>query len=195
MRTMTLAVLLVAGLGGCSATAVLPDPRQVDSPRVVYVVEHGRHTSLVLTDAEDSMLRFVYGDWRWYAQRQMGLVPAFRTLFVPTQGALGRQVIPAPSSAEQIRAHSSVTFDQIHILNAAATSVDALIDHLESRFDAARDTLIYNDDYRLEFVHDPKPYTLRGNSNHVVAEWLEALQIEVRGDPVFGNWRFPSMSR
>ncbi len=195
MRTMPSAVLLVACLGGCSATALIPDPQQVDTPRAVYVVEHGRHTSLVLTDADDSMLRFVYGDWRWYAQRQTGFAQVFRTLFAPTQGALGRQVIPAPSSAEQIRAHSSVTIDEIHRLIASATKVDALIDHLESRFDAARDTLIRNDDYRLEFVHDPKSYTLGGNSNHMVAEWLEALQIEVRGDPVLGNWRFVSTSR
>lgn len=194
-RRIALVAMLVTGVYGCSATAVFPHPEDIDTPRAVYVVEHGWHTSLVLTGADDAMLRFVYGDWRWYAQRRTGFWRAIGTLFAPTQGALGRQAMPAPSSPEEIRARSRVTIDEIHSMRVAAIKVDALIERLESRFDAARDTLIYNDAYGLEFVHDPSAYTLGKNSNHVVAEWLEALDIEIRGNPVYGNWRFQPESR
>ncbi|MCC5870228.1 MAG: DUF2459 domain-containing protein [Gammaproteobacteria bacterium] len=192
---MPLAVLLIASLCGCSATVVLPDPQDIETPRTVYVIEHGWHTSLVLTDADDAMLRFVYGDWHWYAQRRTGFWRAFGTLFSPTQGALGRQAMPAPSSPEAIRAHSRVAIDEIHSLTVAAMHVDALIERLESRFAATQDTLIYNEAYGLEFVQDPKAYTLGDNSNHVVTEWLEALDVEIRGSPIYGNWRFQSESR
>lgn len=194
-RRIALVAMLVTGVYGCSATAVLPHPEDIDTPRSVYVVEHGWHTSLVLTDADDAMLRFVYGDWRWYAQRRTGFWRAFSTLFSPTQGALGRQAMSAPSSPEAIRTQSRVTIDEIHSLSVSAIKVDALIARLESRFDAARDTLIRNETYDLEFVHDPKAYTLGENSNHVVAEWLEALDIEIRGNPVYGHWRFQPESR
>lgn len=193
-RRIALVAMLVTGVYGCSATAVLPHPEDIDTTRAVYVVEHGWHTSLVLTDTDDAMLRFVYGDWRWYALRRTGVWRAISALFSPTQGALGRQTMSAPSSPEAIRAHSRVTIDEIHSLSVAAIKVDALLARLESRFDAAGDTLIYNEAYDLAFVHDPKAYTLGDNSNHVVAEWLEALDIEIRGNPVYGNWRFQRQS-
>ena len=136
------------------------------------------------------MLRFVYGDWRWYAERETGFLRAFPTLFARTQGALGRQALPPPPEAATIRANARVTIDEIHLLAVDARSVDALIQTLERRFDSARETLRYSEPYDLEFVHDPKPYTLGDNSNHVVADWLRSLGVEVRGNPWLGRWRF-----
>jgi len=181
---------IVMGLWACSVSVVVPEAATIAVPRPLFLLEHGRHTSLVLTRSDGAMLRFAYGDWRWYAQNDTGLRQAIPVLFLHTQAALGRQALPAPALAETIRVHSHVQIAHIHRLYASAPRVDALIERLESRFDATRDTLIRSQLYGLEFVYDPEPYRVSYNSNHAVAGWLGELGIEVRGNPIAGRWRF-----
>lgn len=174
-------------LAACSATVTVPEPHADDRP--VFLVEHGRHTSLVLTRADDSMVRYVYGDWRWYALNDTGFLRAFPTLLWRTQGALGRQRLPSPPEAATIHQRSRVVIEAVHPLQAPAEKVDALLQRLDERFDAARDTLHHSALYDLDFVHDPRGYLFWSNSNHIIAEWLDALDIPVRGSPAIGNWR------
>jgi hypothetical protein len=188
-RRVLWVVCMVVSLCACSASVTAPDVATLVGPRAVFLLEHGRHSSLVLTRDDGTMVRFAYGDWRWYAQNETGVVRAIPVLFLPTQAALGRQFLPAPGQAATVMAYSRVGIEHIHPLYAASVDVDALIADLEARFDAARHTLMRSDIYGLDFVYDPEPYRLGHNSNHVVANWLERLAIEIRGSPLLGNWR------
>lgn len=179
----------LALLTGCAGTVNVPDAAELDDPRPVFLLDHGHHSSLVVTRADDSMVRYVYGDWRWYAMRETGFLRSFPTLFASTQAALGRRELDGPPEADSLRGRIRVVIDQLYGLSAPAERIDSLIERLDQRFDAAADTRMYNQDYDLEFVHDPKPYTLGSNSNHVIAAWLEELGIDVSGNPMFGRWR------
>lgn len=183
------AVMAVALLSACAGTVVVPDPGEVEAPRPVFLLDHGRHTSLVLTRADESMIRYLYGDWRWYALQDTGLCRAFPTLFAETQATLGRRELRGPPEESSIRRQVPVTIRRVHEMPAPADRIDSLAFRLDKRFRAAIETLHYNADYDLEFVHDPKPYTLGDNSNHVVANWLRQLDFEVTGNPIFGCWR------
>lgn len=184
----TTVLLIAAGLlGGCAATiSVPPAPAE---PRPVYVVDHGRHSSLVLVRGDHSLVRYAYGEWRWYAKQDTGFWRAFPTLFARTTAALGRRELAGPPTEENIRRRIPVVIDAIYALPGEPARVDALSADLDALFEARRDTLHYNAVYDLEFVVHPEPYTLGHNSNHVVAGWLRQLAIEVRGSPMMGTWR------
>jgi len=185
----TLLVLMALVLAGCTATVKFPAPGAVDAPRPVFLVEHGWHTSLVLTREDESMVRYVYGDWRWYAEQETGALRVLPTLFARTQGALGRASLESPASERALRAQTRVVIDDVHAFEASASRVEALLERLDARFVAARDTRQHSAAYGLDFVHDDKPYTLWDNSNHVVVEWLRELDVEVTGNPLYGRWR------
>ena len=52
-------LLLVVLLGGCTTTVVVPPaPEQ---PRAVFLLDHGRHATLVLETAEGGLVRYAYG--------------------------------------------------------------------------------------------------------------------------------------
>lgn len=185
---------IVSGVGlalltGCAGTVNVPDAAELDDPRPVFLLDHGYHTSLVVSRGDGSMVRYVYGDWRWYARRKTGFLRSFPTLFASTQAALGRRELDGPPQADSLSDRIRVVIDQLYSLSAPAERIDSLIERLDQRFDAAADTRIYNQGYDLEFVHDPRPYTLGDNSNHVIAAWMEELGIDVSGNPMFGRWR------
>ncbi|MCC5793181.1 MAG: hypothetical protein JJT85_00410 [Chromatiales bacterium] len=190
MSRNLLLLLIVTACWGCSATITLPDEQAIEVPRPVFLVEHGWHTSLVLTDEQGGMVRYVYGDWRWYAEVDTGFLRVFPTLLWSTQGALGRQLMSPPATPEGIRAQSRVGITSIQPMSAPAERVDSLIERLAQRFAAAVDTQVYSPLYGLEFVHDQTPYWLGRNSNHRLVDWLRDLDVEVRGNPTLGRWRF-----
>lgn len=182
-----LSILLACS--GCAATVTPGEIPGHVAPRSVFLLDHGRHPSLALSRDDGSLVRYVYGDWRWYAKRETGFFRIFPTLFAETQAALGRRILPGPPEAEVIRRQLRVEVKRIHPITAPAGLVDHLLTDLETRFDSARDTLIYNPVYDLEFVHHSRPYRLSYNSNHAAADWLEELGMEVRGHPTIGFWR------
>lgn len=189
-RSRLLLLVLAAALlaVGCAGTITRPDIDPALDTRPVYLLDHGRHTSLVLTRADHSLIRYLYGDWRWYAKRETGFLRAFPTLFSRTQAALGRQELHGPPGPNVIRHQVPVAIREIHEFQAEANRIDALEAQLDARFQSAIDTLHYNETYDLEFVHDPNPYTFRENSNHVVANWLRELDFTVTGNPIIGRW-------
>lgn len=174
-------------LAACAAT-VRPPP-EPDAPRAVFLLDHGRHTSLVLARDDDGLVRYVYGEWRWYAEMDTGFLRTFPVLFKHTPAALGRRELAGPPEPDQVRAQIKVVIRELHDFQAEADRVDALIGDLDAQFDAHRETLHYNSVYDLEFVHHPIPYRLGHNSNHLAGQWLKQLGFEIRGNPVFGRWR------
>ncbi len=183
------AILLIIVFTGCAGKLTRPDTESLEQPRPVFLLDHGRHSSLVLTREDQSMVRYLYGEWRWYALQETGPLRAFPTLFAPTRAALGRRELAGPPDARVIRRQIPVVIDTLHELPVEATRVDRLIQELDERFEAARETRHENRAYDLEFVHHPKDYTVFDNSNHVVAEWLRELGLEVSGNPMWGTWR------
>ncbi len=94
-RCPALAVAAPLWLSGCGAT-VYPPP-DVAAPSQVGVLDHGQHSSLIL-QIPDGMVRYSYGDWKWYALRQTGPAEGIAALFWPTQAGLGRKQLPGPFS-------------------------------------------------------------------------------------------------
>ena len=174
-------------LAACSATIVPPDAPI--SPVTVVVLDHGRHSSLVLPDTSDGAIRYSYGDWDYYVLRRTDLGTGARALFEPTPAALGRERLPVPPESAQLPALLKVPVVQRFPVDVERARASALREDLEDRFRSALDTKVYSPWFGLEFVRDPRPYTLTHNSNRVVAEWLAALGCEIRGRPVLSSWR------
>jgi hypothetical protein len=182
-------VLTSLALAGCGGTVMHPGLDTANGVRPVFLLEHGRHSSLVLTRADGSMVRYVYGDWHWYAKGETGMRRAVPTLFAATGSALGRQALTAPATETSIRRQVPMAIRNIHRLAAPAERIDGLDQRLQQSFEDLQEQSHYNAAYDLEFVPGQRPYTLFANSNHVVADWLRELGIDVRGNPVFGTWQ------
>lgn len=185
-RVLVLCMLLPL-LGGC--TAVVRAPSEATSPRTVQLLQHARHTSLLLTAADQTRLRYAYGDWAWYVEGDEGLMSGARALFIPSPAGLGRRVIGPAQPGETIGQQVGVAVDSTYRFTVEATRVDALIDSLEREFHASAATPRFNVGRGLTFVPHPRPYTFVNNSNHMVAEWLRALGFEVKGNPALGFWQ------
>ena len=184
-----LLLLSVLLLSGCAGVVTRPAPEAVADTRPVFLLDHGRHASLVLTRADHSLVRYAHGDWTWYAEDRTGPLRAFSALMVRSRSAIGRRELSPILDEEGLRRQIRVEIRTLHQLAAAAEKIDALDTDLTQWFEDQAEMSLFNARFDLEFVPGPRPYTLFDNSNHVVAEWLEALGIKVRGNPVFGQWR------
>ncbi len=173
-------------LTGC-ATVVTP-PESPEQPLPVLIVDHGRHTSLVLPDG-DGLVRYAYGDWRYYAEGERGARAAFDALFRGTLAALGRREFAGRPEPEAVIARLRVHVEQVHLLHVEADAVERLRARLDAIFAAGAEARLYNPQMDLEFTPYPVPYTWRHNSNRVVAEWLVELGCEVSRYPMLANWR------
>jgi hypothetical protein len=180
------AVLLLAG---CGTTVVIPPDAPAD-PLPVFLLDHGRHTSLVLPAPDGTITRYAYGDWRFYAERETGLERALAAILWPTAAALGRRDLPGPATAEAVRAQVRVYVQELHTLNVAAERVVALRGKLDGLFEVG--TILEAPDVDLSFVAHPHPYSLRHNSNTVIANWLMELGAQVSRTPIWAGWRIES---
>lgn len=186
VRIAAIAVALLL-LAACTARVALPDvPRQA---REVVFLDHGRHSSLVLTDGDDVPWRFAYGDWAWYVERRQGPADAARALFRPTTAALGRKGLRPADDPQALQPQVGSEIRNAVAFAAEAGRVDALLRELHAVFENAGIAPAYHERLQLEVVPHPRPYTFGHNSNHQVAAWLRALGAEVRGTPAFGHWR------
>src|SRR5688572_33154323 len=80
-------VPLLVMLAGCSTTVVTPAAPL--EPVTAFLLDHGSTSSLVMPTADGNMVRYVYGDWNWYALRNTGIIDGLRALLGPSQGTLG----------------------------------------------------------------------------------------------------------
>lgn len=181
---LLLATLLT--LGGCGTTAIVPPSRPLD-PVPVFVLDHGRHTSLVLTAADGSLHRFAYGDWRYYAERDTGLWSALAALLWPTPGALGHRLLPGPPTAEAVARQVRVAIRALHVLQVERQRAQALHARLQGIIAAAPRRLEVPE-VDLAFVPHPRDYSLAHNSNQAVADWLSELGCMVARRPVLSGW-------
>lgn len=177
---------------GCT-TVVVP-PVAPNAPRPVFLLDHGRHASLALPRGDGGMVRYSYGDWRYYAQVKTGFLRGSAAILWPTQAALGRRELPGPLEAAAVRRNVRVWSEQLYELIVDSLAIEALRFKLDSIYEANLESRIYNSAYDLEFVHHPRAYWAFHNSNQVVAGWLEELGCRVSGLALFSRWKLKPAS-
>jgi hypothetical protein len=181
------ATLMACSLSAC--VAVIKAPPVGENPVPVFVLDHGRHNSLVLTTDDDQATRFAFGEWRWYVDAETGLVRGLSAMLRKTPGALGRGQLVGPIDPHCWVDQVGSEIRSVLAYRADHDRVRQLLVELNLAFDQSRVEPIYNPRLNLEFVLDDRPYSLRQTSNHRVVEWLQRLGFEVSGSPMLGRLR------
>lgn len=180
-------VALTLLFSGCTSVVVLQPPAPVDT-RPIFLLDHGRHPSLILPVGDSAVVRYAYGEWRWYAKRQTDVLRAVPAILWPTRGAIGRRVLAAAPDSAAVRRAVRVAIEHIYVLEAEAEAIGGVRARLDSLFEAHRATMLYSEAYDLEFVHHPSPYSGLRTSNQVIAVWLGELGFRVHGPAVWSRW-------
>jgi hypothetical protein len=182
---MRLLILSLALLAGCTNT-IIPPSAPAD-PVVIQLLDHGRHPSLIIPSGDGTNVRFVYGDWSWYAMGDTGFFQLFDAMLFPSKGALGRKLLTTPRDFDDLRRRDPIR--ETYSITVERKSADALRTALESAFQSRIATSHYNKQFDLHFVHSPRRYWALRNCNHVMANWLRATGCRVRGTTAFSTWR------
>lgn len=185
---LTLALLLATG---CT-TRLTPAPEPA-VPVPVFLLDHGRHASLVLPREDGGTVRYSYGDWRYYARGITGFRSGAAAVLWPTDAGLGRRELEAPPLEADIRLALQVEVDTVLVLRVEQERATLLRTRLDSLHAAGRKrAFLYNAAYDLEFSHHSRRYWLGHNSNQVLAAWLRELGVETRGPALLSTWRVES---
>ncbi len=183
--------LVLIWLTGCAAK--VETPSVVHAPRTVQLLDHGRHTSLVLTTFDQTRIRYAYNTWEFFAEDAGGVLPSTRAALTSNPAALGRQVLSPERQGEDRDALEElvgVDIERIYTFDVSGARVDALLRSLEGQFHSSQEEPHFSKKRALSFIHHPWPATFGYNSNHMVADWLYRLDVEVHGNPALGRWRF-----
>lgn len=182
MKNSIVATFIVFLLASC--TAHVTPPSGLAAPVSVYVLDHGRHSSLVVP-GESGWRRYAYGDWQWYAENRTGVMQGAAALFWPTQAGLGRQLLAQPPD---LAPSLTVGFVSLHEIRVEAEQAAALVERLDALHDRERVRRGVNSTYQLEFVEHPQPYWLFSQSNGMVASWLREMDCEISRGPLRASW-------
>jgi hypothetical protein len=185
-HVVVLLLLACAGLAGC-VNRVVP-PADVAEPGKVFLLDHGRHTTLVVSTPEGELVRYAYGDWHFYAEGETGLGHALAALLWRTPGALGRRHLAGPPDHDTVRFRVLVEIDTVYEIVVERSRIEALRASLDEIFATAERSL-ETPEADLVFVPHPVDYRLRHNSNTEVGLWLEALGCELNQRSMFARWR------
>jgi hypothetical protein len=185
---LTLSFFLILFLSGCGTTYLKP-PTNPPDPRTVFVLDHGRHTSLVVTTDAGDLVRYAWGDWRFYAAQDTRLRTGAAALFCRTPSTLARRELAGPAEAAVLLAQLRVGVQMIHVLQVGGADADRLRAELDALHAQGADRHLYVAVYDLVFAPYPEPYTWRNNSTTKIAEWLDAMGVEVSGPALVARWQ------
>lgn len=183
-----LIAVLIHLLSGCSTTLITQEAEAAD-PRPVFLLDHGRHTSLVVGTAEGTMVRYAYGDWRFYADQDMRLRAGLAALLWPTPAALARRELSGPSDEVTLLSRLRVGVRGVYGLQVPGHAADKLQQKLDEIHGREPEKHQYVEVYDFVFAPHPEPYTFFNNSNTKVAQWLRSMDVEVRGPALLSLWR------
>lgn len=194
MAFWVLAVSLVGlSLTGCS-TALRPSECQTDCASVA-LVDHGRHSSLIISESDKKMSRYAYGDWQYFAKADTRIWSGAKALLWPTQATLARRHLLGPVTHENIHNQLIEGVEEMWVFQVPSRRARVLKSRLDFWFSHDTGTLFYNKFYDLDFVHHPSSYWLFNNSNQVMGRWLKDLGFEVSGLSLWSKWRISSKQR
>lgn len=181
----TLSALLIA-------SALLPtfitSPANPTDARAVFLMDHGTHSSLAIETAEGELLRYSYGDFRYYATRDTSLAAGAAALLWPTKATLGRGELSGPASEISLRSQLVVVVASIYSLEVAGEKADQLIAKLDAIYLEGANELVEVPEYGLIFAPHPIDYFLTSNSSTMIGAWLRELGVEVFGWALVSSW-------
>lgn len=164
-------------------------PEDPASPTRAYLVNHGRHASLVLPDVDGRWVRYGHGEWRWYALNEKGPWRAVQAILWPTRAAIGRGSLNRPPEGGRPIPGIPEGYTESIPFQVSQSRAASLRERLDEHFENP-EKRHYQPLYELEFVPYPKDYWFMHQSNEVTANWLRALGLEVRGPTLFSDWDF-----
>jgi len=167
-------------------------PKNPTDPRAVYLIDHGTHSSLVIQTSDKKMLRYSYGDFRYYALRDTSLTSGAAALFWPTPATLGRGELKGPVSEKSLRDQLVVVVEEIYRIEVAAEKVDRLILDLDAIYFAGEGELVKVPEYGLIFAPHPIDYFWNSNSSTMIGVWLKKLGADVFGWALISSWNVGS---
>ena len=182
------AVGLALVLSNCATTTLHP-PADPADPRAVFLIDHGRHTSLVISRSDGELIRYAYGDWRYYADQDTSLTSGAAALFWPTPSTLARAQLSGPPELAVLRGQLRVGVQEIYVFDVSGADADRVAEQLDELHLRGEPDHQYVAAYDMTFAPHPTPYTWFNNSASVLASWLEDMGVEVEGPRLFASWR------
>ena len=187
IRPFVQMLLIAASVFAVGCTTYIIAPQQPSAAVSVFLVDHGRHSSLVLPDAAGGGLtEYTYGDWNWFALGRSRWHNLFATLFLPTRGAMGRRQLEVKPDTADIRL--AVDCEQVLNIVVGKSEAKDLSEELHRQFEQHIDSLHFQRLYDLDFVHSDRSFHLLHNCNHMVANWLRQLGCQVRGPAMLADF-------
>lgn len=173
--------------GGCAATVVPPgDPTD---PRPAYILDHGRHTTLVVVDSGGRPVRYAFGEIGNFPDGDFGFFRGMGALILPSSGTLGRRVLPGAATPSNVLSVVGVPVETLHCIAVSGELSDRLQRALNLAFEENIATARYDTEWKLQFVENPEDYWFGDTANEAVESWLMELGCEVSGTVSFANWK------
>ena len=187
MPVHRLPVLLLPLLGACAATIVPPE--KPDEPLPAYLLDHGRHSTLVVVDSGGRPVRYAFGELGRYSDGEIGFFRGMGAMLLPASGTLGRRVLEGEPTPENVVSQVGVSVENLYCIAVEAEKAWRLQRVLNMVFEENLATAAYNPGWNLEFVEHPEDYWFGQTSNQAVENWLVELGAEVSGITTFANWK------
>jgi hypothetical protein len=184
---------LVAGsvavfVSGCVTTTLDP-PANPDNPRTVFLIDHGRHSSLVISTDDGELIRWAYGDWRYYADQDTSLSSGASALLWETPATLARGELHGPPELAVLLSQLRVGVEDTYGFEVSGADADLLLVELDDLFIRGASGHQYVAAYDMTFSPHPEPYTWRNNSATMIGRWMSQLGVEVTGWSLVASWK------
>ena len=171
-------LLLAAGLAGLLVGCVnrITPPPSTREPTTVYIVDYGVHASLLLPRDSQTHVEYAFGEWEWFALDHDDWYRAIPLAVGSHPGALGRRRV---SAADESAIAGELHPKALYPVTLDRSAVDALLQSLDTAFDAQNARQVYGVKACLDFVPSERTYGLFQNCNTVVADWLGEAGCEI----------------
>ena len=172
-------VLGIWCLTGC--VSIVTPPSNPEVPVTVYLVSDASHTGLVFPSPKGGYVEYAYGEWDWYALKNDQWYSIFDTLLWPTQGTLGRRIVPADDGRALGELYASAGLEVIVV---SSEKVADLLKELDRQYAKGLKDGPSADAYSLTFVKHDDGFWYLYNCKDATAEWLRRLDCSVSWVPI-----------
>lgn len=166
-------------LGGCTTTVQLPVSIKGKNDKV-YLIQYETwgHHSLAFY-REGKLIEFTYGDWELFALNKRDGWTAWVNLTFPTQGALGKKVVPWIQGKPICPLFHQC--QKVVSIFVPKQNANVVFKDLMNKYNKNLSSEVFNKTEKTHFVYYKKSYWGFHNCNHELVEWLENLDIKVSG--------------